>query len=182
MKIKQDGKFSEQTNFSLEFVNYLSITWSTFKLFYEMNTNYWFQKGQKDYSLWIPPIALQQTTESRIRDTGSFGETELIFRCFSAENCNSHTENGWSIINNFRGYKCFSFTTSEAAGRFIFFLNWIAYVEELKICPCLGIFLLCSPGILLSSRAPKPRLVQLPGCFSSWNQRFVVFFRQLRHA
>ena len=26
LKIKQDGKFSEQTNFSLEFVNYLSIT------------------------------------------------------------------------------------------------------------------------------------------------------------
>lgn len=60
-------------------------------------------------------------------------------------------KNGWSIINNFRGYKCFSFTTSEAAGKFIFFLNWIAYVEELKICPCLGIFLLCSPRILLSS-------------------------------
>lgn len=91
-------------------------------------------------------------------------------------------KNDWSIINNFRGYKCFSFTTSEAAGKFIFFLNWIAYVEELKICPCLGIFLLCSPGILLSSRAPKPRLVQLPGCFSSWNERFVVFFRPLRHA
>lgn len=91
-KLKQDGKFSEQTNFSLEFVNYLSTTWSTFKLFYEMNTNYWFQKDQKDYSLWIPPIALQQTTESRIRGIGSFGETELMFRCFSAENCNSHTE------------------------------------------------------------------------------------------
>ena len=92
-------------------------------------------------------------------------------------------KNGCSNINNFRGYKCLSFTTSEAAGNMIyFFLNWIAYVEELKIFPCLGIFLLCLPGILLSSRAPKPRLVQLPGRLSSWKQGFVVFFRQLRYA
>ena len=70
-----------------------------------MNTNYWFQKDQKDYSLWIPPIALQQTTESRIRelqqttesrirDTGSFGETELMFRCFSAKTVIATLKNG----------------------------------------------------------------------------------------